>query len=137
MNMRALLGPIAVAALAVPMLLTSNAAAQHHQEDGARFRGGVALEGGPFVLAGCCALGSVGVAGHLGAQINNNWGVYAIPSFDIAFGKGSGVNLGAAVVADYTLNDMFSFGAGLDSGAFLTLGNSTASAGAVYGGRAR
>lgn len=141
--MRALLGPIAAAALLVPMLSTGNAFAQHphHRGDGARFRGGIGLEVGPLIGAGSGATThlSVGLAGHLGAQINHNWGVYAVPSFDIAFVNGTGVNLGAAVLADYTLNDMFSFGAGPDVGVFATIGGGSGTvsgaSGALYGGR--
>lgn len=125
------------------MLKATPAAAQGHEHDGPRFRGGITLEGGPLIGAGTGASThvSVGLAGTLGVQINNNWGVYAVPSFDIAFVNGTGVNLGAAILADYTLNHMMSFGAGPDTGVFATIGggNGTvnAASGALYGGRLR
>jgi hypothetical protein len=111
--MRALLGPIAAAALLVPSLWTTNAAAQHHhEEDGPRFRGGVALEGGGWFISGYSA-GLVGVEGRLGAQINNMIGVYAQPEFSLGAGKVAGVagitgTAGASALVDFTfLNQIF------------------------------
>src|SRR4051812_43616540 len=51
--------------------------------DGARFRGGVAAEGGALIVPGVITLGVAGVQGQVGAQINNLIGVYAVPNFDI------------------------------------------------------
>lgn len=139
--MRALLGPMAVAALLIPMLSSATAAAQPRERDGARFRGGIAFEGGPLIGAGTGSSThvSVGLAGYLGAQINHEWGVYAVPSFDIAFVNGTGLNLGAAILVDYTLNHMMSFGVGPDTGVFAVIGNGSgtvsAASGALYGGR--
>ena len=107
--------------------------------DGARFRGGVALEGGSLIVPGIFSVGVIGVQGQLGAQINNNWGVYAVPSFDVVFGKVGGVNLGFAVMVDYTLDDSLTFGAGVDTDAFAAFGGGsgsvTAAGGTLYGAR--
>ena len=108
-------------------------------KDGGRFRGGVALEGGALVVPGAFSVGIAGVQGQLGGQINNNWGVYAVPSFDIVFGAVGGINLGAAVMVDYTLDDTLTFGIGPDSDAFVAFGGSnssvSAAAGGLYGAR--
>jgi hypothetical protein len=107
--------------------------------DGARFRGGVALEGGALIVPGVFSLGMAGIQGTLGAQINNNWGVYAVPSFDIVFGHVGGVNLGFAVMVDYTLDDSLTFGVGPDTDALLAFGGGggtvSAFAAALYGAR--
>lgn len=118
--MRALLGPIAAAALLVPALWTSNAAAQHkhhHEEDGLRFRGGIALEGGGWFLSGISA-GLVGLEGRLGAQINNMIGVYAQPEFSLGKGSfGTGLSsitgtAGASALVDFTFLDRIFVAAG-------------------------
>ena len=107
--------------------------------DHARFRGGFALEGGALIVPGSFSVGVAGVQGQLGAQINNNWGVYAVPSFDIVFGSVGGVNLGFAVMVDYTLDDSLTFGVGPDTDAFLAIGGGggsvSAVGGALYGAR--
>jgi hypothetical protein len=107
--------------------------------DGVRFRGGVALEGGALIVPGSFSVGVAGVQGQLGAQINNEFGVYAVPSLDIVFGSVGGVNLGFAVMVDYTLDDSLTFGVGPDLDAFAAFGggSGTASAagGALYGAR--
>jgi hypothetical protein len=107
--------------------------------DGARFRGGVALEGGALIVPSIFSVGVLGVQGQLGAQINNEFGVYAVPSFDIVFGSVGGVNLGFAVMVDYTLDDSLTFGVGPDVDAFAAFGGGsgsvTAAGGALYGAR--
>lgn len=107
--------------------------------DGARFRGGFALEGGALIVPGVISVGVVGVQGQLGGQINNNWGVYAVPSFDIVFGAVGGVNLGFAVMVDYTLDDSLTFGVGPDLDLFGAIGGGggtvAAAGGALYGAR--
>jgi hypothetical protein len=107
--------------------------------DGGRFRGGVALEGGALIVPGVLSVGVVGVQGQLGGQINNNWGVYAVPSFDVVFGAVGGVNLGFAVVVDYTLDDSLTFGVGPDLDLFGAIGGGggtvAAAGGALYGAR--
>jgi hypothetical protein len=108
-------------------------------KDGGRFRGGIALEGGALIVPGSFSVGLAGVQGQLGGQINNNWGVYAVPSFDIVFGSVGGINLGAAIMVDYTLDDTLTFGVGPDTDAFVAFGasNGTGSVagGALYGAR--
>lgn len=108
--------------------------------DGARFRGGVALEGGALIVPGIFSVGVAGVQGQMGAQINNLVGVYAVPSFDVVFGEVGGVNLGFAIMVDFTLlDDAITVGGGPDVDAFAAFGggNGTvkASGGALYGAR--
>jgi hypothetical protein len=113
------------------------AAAQ--EPDGVRFRGGIALEAGPMIIPGVGTLGIAGVQSQLGVQINNNFAVYAVPNLDIVFGSVGGINLAAAIMCDYTLNDSLTFGAGPDVGVFAAIGGSSGSvsgaAGALYGAR--
>jgi hypothetical protein len=108
-------------------------------KDGGRFRGGVALEGGALIVPGIISVGVIGVQGQIGGQINNNWGVYAVPSLDVVFGSVGGVNLGAAVMVDYTLDDTLTFGVGPDTDIFGAIGGGsgtgTAVGGALYGAR--
>ena len=108
-------------------------------KDGGRFRGGVALEGGALIVPGSFSVGLAGVQGQLGGQINDNWGVYAVPSLDIVFGAVGGLNLGAAVMVDYTLDDSLTFGVGPDVDAFVAFGGGSgtvsAAGGALYGAR--
>lgn len=108
-------------------------------KDGGRFRGGVALEGGALIVPGAFSVGLAGVQGQMGGQINNNWGVYAVPSLDIVFGAVGGLNLGAAVMVDYTLDDSITFGVGPDVDAFVAFGGGggsvSAAGGALYGAR--
>lgn len=108
--------------------------------DGARFRGGVALEGGSLIVPGIFSVGVAGIQGQMGAQINNMIGVYAVPSFDIVFGAVGGVNLGFAIMVDFTLlDDAITVGGGPDVDAFAAFGNSSstvsAAGGALYGAR--
>lgn len=115
----------------------TEAAAQ--EPDGARFRGGVALEAGPMIIPGVGTLGIAGIQSQLGAQINNKFGVYAVPSLDVVFGSVGGINLAAAVLFDYTLDDSLTFGAGPDVGVFAAFGGGSgsvsAAGGALYGAR--
>jgi hypothetical protein len=116
---------------------TREAAAQ--EPDGVRFRGGVALEAGPMIIPGVGTLGIAGIQSQLGVQINNKIGVYAVPNLDIVFGSVGGINLAAAVMCDYTLNDNLTFGAGPDVGVFAAFGGGSgsisAAGGALYGAR--
>lgn len=106
------------------------------RRDHARFRGGVALEGGAIIAPGAISLGIAGVQGQIGAQINNLIGVYVTPGFDIVFGGLGGVNLSSAVMVDFTLlDDWFTVGAGPNFSFFAALGGAGATAGALYGGR--
>jgi len=108
--------------------------------DGARFRGGVALEGGALIVPGIFSVGVAGIQGTMGVQINNLVGVYAVPSFDIVFGSVGGVNLGAAFMVDFTLlDDAITVGGGPDVDLFAAFGGGsgslTAVGGALYGAR--
>lgn len=114
--------------------------AAEEKTDGARFRGGIRGEGGVLVAPDPGeALPAFGVQGHIGAQINDLVGVYWAPSLDIIVGSVGGVNLGSAVLVDFTLDDTIQLGAGPDVGAFAAIGgdsNSVSGAGgALYGGR--
>ncbi len=108
--------------------------------DEARFRGGVAAEGGALIVPGTATMGVAGVNGQFGVQINNLVGLYAVPTFGVVFGEVGGVNLAAALMVDFTfLDDLLTVGAGLDAGVFAAIGVSETSAaaagGALYGGR--
>lgn len=121
MNMRIVRISTVLAALAAPLLTTSVASAQWY--DGPRFRGGVALEGGALAVPSVVTLGSIGVVGQLGVQINHNWGVYAIPNLDILFGELGGVGIGAGLLVDYTFNGLpISVGGGPEVGFFAAFG---------------
>ena len=127
---------VASTAVLVSILVAIPALAE--EPDGARFRGGVSLEGGALTVPNVVNVGVAGVQGQLGAQINNFVGVYAVPSFDIVFGKVGGVNLSSAVLVDFTLGSV-SIGVGPDVGVFAGIGGSStsmsAAGGALYGGR--
>ena len=108
--------------------------------DGARFRGGIRAEVGALIAPGPGeVLPGVGAQGNIGVQINDLIGVYWAPSLDILFGSLGGLNLGSAVLVDFTFDDTWQIGVGPDVGAFAALGSSgatgTAAGGAVYGGR--
>ena len=110
--------------------------------DVSRFRGGIALEGGVLAVPReNLNFGLIGVQGQLGVQVNNQFGIYAVPSFDIGIGHSVGGNIAGALMFDLTAADFFTFGVGPDVGVFL-VGNdddyyhgSSTAAGAVYGGR--
>lgn len=105
-------------------------------KDGARFRGGVSVEGGVLAIPDSSLnLGAVGVQGQIGAQINHLVGVYWVPSFDILVGPAGGVNVAAAILVDFTIADMFSIGVGPDVGAFAAIGTNKLASGLNYGGR--
>ena len=137
MKMRSVASLSVLAFSLVSLLSTREAAAQ--EPDGVRFRGGVALEAGPMIIPGVGTLGLAGIQSQLGVQINNNFGVYAVPNLDIVFGSVGGINLAAAIMCDYTLNDSLTFGAGPDVGVFAAFGGGSgsisAAGGALYGAR--
>jgi hypothetical protein len=147
MNLRPVGVLAALGALVFPLLLTSTASAQMMEPDGARFRGGVSLQGGVLAVPGVVSLGSVGIEGQLGGQISNNWAVYAIPNFGGLFGKQGGISIGAGALAEYTFNGLpLSVAAGPEVGLFAAFGESgcgnqagctsaSDSAGAFYGAR--
>jgi hypothetical protein len=137
MRSRTLAGLVAVGAFLGAVLATTAASAQG-QPDGVRFRGGVGLDVGAFFVPGSFNEGLIGVTGQLGAQINNNWGVYGVPQLDILFGSATGVSVSFGPMADYTFDNIpISVGAGLEAGVFAAFGGLTAGAGAYYGGRLR
>jgi hypothetical protein len=115
--------------------------------DGPRFRGGVNLGGGGLFVPGEVKLGKIGVEGQLGVQINNQWGIYATPSFDILGGDYGGLNVGAAVLVEFTLPGVpLSFGIGPTAGDFVVFGQTTCvqgicaaseAGGAYYGAKIR
>jgi hypothetical protein len=119
------------------------------EADGPRFRGGVTLNGGVLLVPGVVNIGSIGVQGQLGVQINNNWGVYAMPQFDVIVGKLGGVGVGAGVMGEYTFDQVpISLGLGPEFGLFAAIGASkctnntgcqdfSSAGGATYGGRLR
>lgn len=113
------------------------------RKDKARFRGGVALEGGGVLVPDIINLGLAGIQGQLGVQINNSFGVYVVPSFHVIFGQMGGIQIGAAAIFDYTfLDDLLTVGAGPDVAALVAFGLPTnggigvsAAGGSLYGAR--
>jgi hypothetical protein len=109
------------------------------ERDGARFRGGVALQGGAILAPGTLTAGVVGLQTQLGAQINHGWGIYLVPSADFVVGPVQGLNLSAAILVDWTWDDTLSVGLGPDAGVFAALGSTSnsisAAGGILYGGR--
>ncbi|HEY4119715.1 MAG TPA: hypothetical protein VGM56_17730 [Byssovorax sp.] len=108
---------------------------------GVRFRGGIAGEGGMLFSTGIggATLGVAGIQGQAGVQITNLVGVYAVPSADLVFGDLTGLNLGGAVLVDFTIVDRVAIGGGPEVGAFVALSQKgtkdAGAAAAVYGGR--
>jgi hypothetical protein len=111
-------------------------------EDAARFRGGVSLNGGVFALPSIYEvggkkgvnMGAIGPSGHLGVQINDLVGVYAVPGFDLMFGKGFGADVYLSVLVDFTFADRFTVGVGPDVGDFGIISLSPDLAAAIGGG---
>jgi hypothetical protein len=111
----------AAAALLVPLLAAEAASAQYYVVrggyDGPRFRSGINLEGGALVVPGEVTLGAIGINVPLGVQINNQWGVYALPSFDVLLGSLGGYALGFGALVDFTPPGVpISIGAGPEVG---------------------
>jgi hypothetical protein len=126
----------AASALLISMLTAATASAQYpvviREPDGPRFRGGVNLEGGGLFVPGLVNLGAVGLNSQLGVQINNQWGVYFLPSLDILFGKLSGFSVGAGVLVDWTPPGVpISIGLGPEVGGFVALSDTVCPAGQV------
>lgn len=114
------------------------------KKDKARFRGGIAAEGGGLLVPGIINFGLAGIQGQLGVQINNEMGVYVVPSFDIVFGSMGGIHVGAAALFEYSfLDGLLSVGGGPEYAGFAAFGagvgeggvNVAAAAGSFYGGR--
>ncbi len=157
MKLRSMRTLAELGALAVPTLTASLASAQpvYVEPDRARFRGGVNLEAGALLVPAVnLNLGEIAIQGEMGAQINNNWGVYVIPTVEIPFGRVFGIGASAGVLADYTFTGLpIGVALGPEVGGIVGLSglcnaNSTSSscasnnslssfAGAYYGARAR
>jgi hypothetical protein len=117
------------------------------EPDKPRFRGAFFANGGALLAPGILTLTAIGIQGQLGAQINHQWGVYIAPQFDVVFGSGvGGIQVGGAIMADWTFRDIFSVGAGFDTSAVAAFGGTISTSGttevrevggALYGGRLR
>jgi hypothetical protein len=96
------------------------------------------------------SLGDIAIQGVLGAQINNQWGVYAIPSIDFPVGKLVGIGAGIGVLADFTFPGLpIGLAAGPELGAVVAISGACSGAnctgtntvsdfgGAFYGARLR
>ena len=126
------------------------------REDRARFRWAIAGQGGPYVFPlltanassngsvsvgeGTLLLGTIGVSGELGIQINDLVGVYIKPSIDILMTEVVGMQFTAAFMADFTILDgALSLGAGFDLSQFIAFGldaeGLSAAAASLYGAR--
>jgi hypothetical protein len=135
-----------VGAFLAPLLAASVAAAQYPppppppyragEPDGVRFRGGFYLEGGLLAVPGVVNVGDIELQGQIGVQINNHWGVYAIPAIDIIIGKYNGVGAEVGALFDYTFSDALpiSIGAGPEVGGFVAIGSCAGTVGCSYGG---
>ena len=131
--------------LVVGLSLFTASTASAQEKDGGRFRGGVGLEGGAMIVpGGGGSFGLAGVQGQIGYQISNLIGVYAVPNFDIVFGKVGGVNVGAALMVDFTPTELITVGAGASFADFAAIGGTsngtglataTVAGGSLYGGR--
>jgi hypothetical protein len=116
-----------------------------------RFRGGVALEGGLFIVPQLRSrdpeqtFGTLGVHGDIGVQFNDVIGLYWAPGFDAVLGPLYGAVIASAILIDFTGSDVFSVGFGPDVGYILAGGGDaseedaeiTAIAGVQGGGRIR
>lgn len=121
-------------ALLVTTLWASTAAAQ--EPDGPRIRYGVALEGGGLFAPGVVDLGTLGLQAQLGVQFNHLVGLYAVPSFDMVGGyHHSGLQVGGAVLIDFTILDVFTIGVGPDLAVFTAVGGGDLAGGILYGSR--
>jgi len=116
--------------------------------DGPRFRGGINLGGGGLFVPGEVNLGKIGLEGQLGVQLNNQWAIYATPSFDILGGSYGGLNVGASLLVEFTLPGVpLSFGIGPTAGDFVVFGSTSCdqqgfcatseAGGAYWGGKLR
>jgi hypothetical protein len=128
---------VTLAAVSASLLASSTALAEG--KDRARVRGGVAVAGGVLTAPEAeVAMGTGGVQGQVGVQINDVVGLYWVPQIDLGLGSGmGGVNLSTAIMVDISPIDFISIGAGPDLGFFAGIGDDGAAAGANYGGRFR
>lgn len=110
--------------------------------DGGRFRGAIAGTAGALVYADAgLALGTGGVQGEIGGQINDLVGIVFVPGLGIVFGKQGGLYTSAAALVDFTIDDLISLGIGPEATAYLAFGadgdgsGGSASGGGLVGGR--
>ncbi len=81
-------------------------------EDRARFRGGVSGQVGAYFLRDE-VLGLVGVQGRLGAQIMDEFGIYATPGVQLGASRDGGLGrVSLGVIPELTLGDLWFLGAG-------------------------
>lgn len=143
MSLRSYARGAAVFAGTLSVLFAKEAFAQ--EKDGVRFRGGVALEGGVLAVPDIITLGTAGISAQLGVQINNQFGVYVVPTLGALFNSSlGGPNVAGAIIVDYTmLDNLITVGVGPDVGSFAAIGGSisqngvtqSAAAGEFYGAR--
>lgn len=134
MRSRTTVALTALSTALVTVLAAGTASAQ--EEDEARVRYGVALEGGGLFAPGVVDLGFFGIQGQLGAQLNDLFGMYAAPHADIVSGwGGTGLQLGGAFMFDFTLLHVFTVGVGPDIAGFAAIGGGGISGGLLYGAR--
>jgi len=106
------------------------------ERDGARFRYGAAMEVGGLFAPGVVDLGFIGVQGQLGVQLSHLVGIYAAPNIDLVRGsRQRGVQIGGALLIDFTLAHVLTIGVGPDLAGFTALGGGAMSGGVLYGAR--
>lgn len=106
------------------------------RENEPRLRYGAALEGGGLFAPGVVDLGTLGLQGQIGVQFNRLVGFYAAPSLDIVSGhRTTGVQLGGALLVDFTLLHVFTVGVGPDIAGFTAAGGGEMAGGLLYGAR--
>lgn len=141
MHAQTTLALTALSAAFVTALAAGPASAQEVRDqwdrgDRARLRYGAALEGGGLIAPGVVDLGFIGVQGQLGVQLDNVIGIYAAPHIDLVRGhRERGVQIGGAMLVDFTLAHVFTVGVGPDVAAFVALGRGELSGGILYGAR--
>ncbi len=82
------------------------------EEDRARFRGGVSAQIGGYFIEDT-GLGLFGIQGRLGAQIIDEFGIYATPGFQMgASTEGALARVSIGVIPELTLGDLWFIGAG-------------------------
>jgi hypothetical protein len=135
---RTTVGLMALSAAFVTALSAGTAFAEVRvrDRDASRLRYGVALEGGGLVAPGVVDLGFAGIQGQLGVQLDHLIGVYAAPHIDMVSGaRALGIQVGSALLIDFTLAHVFTVGVGPDIAGFVALGGGEAAGGLLYGAR--
>jgi hypothetical protein len=135
---RRMLALTALSAGLVTALFAGEASAQvrYPDRDGGRLRYGVALEGGGLFAPRVVDLGTIGLQGQLGVQFDHLLAVYAAPNIDFVSGwRQEGVQMGGALMVDFTLLHVFTVGIGPDIAGFVASGGGETSGGILYGAR--